>query len=307
MPGPEAVERPIELEAFMAELRDLRERAGEPSFRRMAAKSGAVSHATLHLTVTGHRLQPWETVREFVRACDGDETEWHTRWQEVSRALSDAREHAAASSEPEPEPEPEAEAEPEAGASPDVEAGSAAEVQAEAPDHTDTDEALSPGRPWWRSRWLLILVPAAVVAVLAIVAFRITSADGTESADPRAMVYEGDASKFIRDVTYPDGTVVEPDSQFVKIWEIRNTGSVEWRNRYLQRIDLPIGPADCATPERIPINHTFPRQSVQITVTVRTPSKTPADCKVRWKMVDSSGRVLMPGYRPLYFEVRVRG
>lgn len=286
MPGPEAVERPVELEAFMAELRHLRERAGEPSFRRMAAKSGAVSHATLHLTVTGHRLQPWETVREFVRACEGDESEWHARWQEVSRALSHSRERA------------------DAGADADADAGTEAETAAA--DHTDTEDAPGSTRPWWRSRWLVVLAPAAVVAVLAVVAFRITSADGTESADPQAMVYEGDASKFIRDVTYPDGTVVEPDSQFVKIWEIRNTGSVEWRNRYLQRIDLPIGPEDCATPERIPINHTFPRQSVQITVTVRTPSKTPVDCKVRWKMVDSSGRVLMPGYRPLYFEVRVR-
>jgi hypothetical protein len=94
---PRTDERPPELEAFMDELRKLRTRAGEPSFRKMAARSGAVSHATLHLTVTGKRLQPWETVREFVRACDGDEQEWHARWQGVQLVL-------AADREPDPAP-----------------------------------------------------------------------------------------------------------------------------------------------------------------------------------------------------------
>lgn len=279
MPRPEAVERPAPLEEFMAELKRLREQAGAPSFRRMAATSGAVSHATLHLTITGRRLQPWETVREFVRACGGDEAQWHARWQEVSLALSEEQRRAVPADHDEP-----------AATGPDPGEGGS-------------------GRSRVRRRPLWLLAPlAAAVALIAVVVVRTTSADGTESgaADLRAMVHEGDASKFLRDVTYPDGTVVKPDSQFVKVWEIRNTGSVEWRDRYLQRIDLPIGPDDCSTPERIPVNHTRPQQNVQITVTVRTPATAPVDCRVRWKMVDESGRMLMPGYRPIYFEVRVR-
>jgi len=259
-----AVDRPAALEEFMAALRALRADAGDPSFRRMAAKSGAVSHATLHLTVTGYRLQPWETVREFVRACDGDEDAWQARWERTARALSD---------DPPPEPAP------------------------------------APRRPWWRGPRLLVPAAVVVVAAAAVVAVRVTAGGGTpapRSADPRAMVYRGDASTFIGDVTYPDGTVVKPDTQFVKVWEVRNSGSVEWRNRYLQRLDLPVRDDDCGTPERIPVNHTFPRQTVQITVTVRTPSRAPVNCKVRWKMVDASGRVLMPAYRPIYFDVRVR-
>lgn len=283
MPGPGAVERPAVFEEFKAGLRHLREQAGEPSFRRMALKSGAVSHATLHLTVTGHRLQPWETVREFVRACDGDEDAWYARWQQVALALADEPDDQQA-------PEP------------------ATEVAANPAPMADPAPATAPALPWWRSTWTIALL---VVIILALGAFLViqTIADqgaGQERTDPRAMLHEGDASKFIRDVTYPDGTVVPPESQFVKVWEIRNTGSVEWRDRYLQRIDLPIGPDDCATPERIPVNNTRPRQNVQITVTVRTPAKAPVDCKVRWKMVDASGRMLMPGYRPIYFEVRVR-
>lgn len=30
------------------------------------------------------------------------------------------------------------------------------------------------------------------------------------------------------DVTIPDGTEVDPNSKFVKIWKLRNNGSVEW-------------------------------------------------------------------------------
>src|SRR5690606_21342732 len=54
----------------------------------MAERSGAVSHATLHLTVKGRRLQPWETVREFVRACGGDEAEWSARYARTKAILS---------------------------------------------------------------------------------------------------------------------------------------------------------------------------------------------------------------------------
>lgn len=281
MPIRSAMDRPVALEEFMGALRGLRERSGAPSFRRMAAKSGAVSHATLHLAVTGYRLQPWETVREFVRACDGDEDGWHARWEETSRALASDEEDGGDPPEP----------------------GD--------PEGTDGGPP-GPRRPWWRGARVLVplavvVLAAAVAVAVAVVKTRAGDEDrGARSADPHGMVYRNDAATFVRDVTYPDGARVKPDTDFVKVWELRNTGGVEWRNRYLQRVDVPIRRDDCGTPERIPINHTFPRQNVQITVTVRSPSQAPVDCKVRWKMVDASGRVLMPGYRPIFFDVRVR-
>lgn len=278
----ETTDRSDALDDFQEALRGLRARAGDPSFRRMAAKSGAVSHATLHLTLTGQRLQPWETVREFVRACDGDEDAWHARWREASASLSG---------------DPEADEEPRDG----QDAGGA--------DVPGDDPAPRRGPRWRRKR---VLVPLSVVVVAALVATAIAVVRGgghpaaARRTGPRPMVYKNDASTFVKDVTYPDGTVVKPDTEFVKIWKLRNSGSVEWRDRYLQRIDLPIRRDDCTTPERVPVNHTYPLETVQITVPVRTPEKAPVNCKVRWKMVDANGRVLMPGYRPLYFDVRVR-
>ena len=278
MPSRSDVDRPVALDEFMSALRDLRALAGDPSFRRMAAKSGAVSHATLHLTVTGRRLQPWETVREFVRACDGDEDAWHARWEETSRALA---------------------ADPR-----DATRAAAGEVPA------------PPPRAWWRAPRVLAPAAAVLAVIVVAVVVAVRAGDGDHDSDGRAaaaqgqrsrpVVYPGDAARFVGDVTYPDGTRVKPDAQFVKVWEFRNSGTVEWRSRYLQRTDLPIGRDDCATPERIPINDTHPRQNVQVTVTVRTPPTAPVDCKVHWKMVDGSGHVLMPGYRPVFFAVRVR-
>lgn len=292
-------ERPAALEEFMVSLRELRERAGDPSFRRMASRSGAVSHATLHLTVTGYRLQPWETVREFVRACDGDETEWQARWQQVSEALSGNPDRSGNPEDTEDSTTPE-----------DTASDEREELAAPEPP----DEP-GPRRFWRRSTWL---VAALVVVVLATVflALRATSGgtdDGEASANGSGTgntgnepVHEGDSSRLLRDVTYPDGSVVPTNSQFVKIWEVRNTGTVHWRNRHLQRIDIATGPDQCTTPDRVPVPDTAPGQTVQIAVTVRTPTKPAVDCKVRWKMTDASGQVLMPGSRPIYFEVQVR-
>ena len=42
-----------------------------------------------------------------------------------------------------------------------------------------------------------------------------------------------DASRFIRDVTYPDGTIVQPGERFKKIWEIANGGDFPWVGRKL--------------------------------------------------------------------------
>ncbi|WP_028661591.1 NBR1-Ig-like domain-containing protein [Saccharomonospora saliphila] len=317
MAAPNGTPRPAALDEFIAELRRLRQRAGEPSFRQMAARSGAVSHATLHLTLTGRRLQPWGTVREFIRACDGDEAEWHARWERTRLALSGDADTPAGpvhgrdrpeetgsdgasedDSRDDPAPEP-------------IDGPAADELRSGPADHPEhgPDEGPVPGRRrWWRRRGLRVPLSAGL-AVVAVAAFVWVVPGGDDlAAQGRygGTLHAGDASEFLGDVTIPDGMVVRPDQQFVKTWKLRNSGSVHWHNRFLQRIDLPVGPNDCQTPERIPINDTAPRQEVTISVDVRAPSAAPAACKVHWKMVDESGQLLLPGYRPIYFEVRVR-
>jgi hypothetical protein len=35
-------------------------------------------------------------------------------------------------------------------------------------------------------------------------------------------------ARFVKDVTFPDGTTVQPGSVFLKTWRIRNDGTQRW-------------------------------------------------------------------------------
>ncbi|MEV7598091.1 hypothetical protein AB0O91_12005 [Kitasatospora sp. NPDC089797] len=71
---------PTAAENFAGQLRTLRLDAGQPSFRTMAKTAGSISHTTLYEAAAGARLPSWPTTRAFVRACGGDEAQWHDRW-----------------------------------------------------------------------------------------------------------------------------------------------------------------------------------------------------------------------------------
>ncbi|MGY0235656.1 NBR1-Ig-like domain-containing protein [Longispora urticae] len=70
-------------------LRELRTDAGNPSFRTMAGRSGRISHTTLFEAASGSRYPSWETTREFVRVCGGDEAEWRVRWERLGNAAGE--------------------------------------------------------------------------------------------------------------------------------------------------------------------------------------------------------------------------
>ena len=75
-------------ERFAEQLGTLRTSVGDPSFRKMAGRSGRISHTTLHEAAAGTRFPSWETVREFVRACEADEAQWRRRWEDAQRPAS---------------------------------------------------------------------------------------------------------------------------------------------------------------------------------------------------------------------------
>ena len=109
-----------------------------------------------------------------------------------------------------------------------------------------------------------------------------------------------DDSRFEGDITYPDETLVPPNSSFTKIWRIRNTGTVFWANRYLVRVNED----PCKAPEVVAIPQTAPGEAVDIAVSVQTPSE-PGRCRIYWKMADEQGRTLFPLKRPIFLDVRV--
>ncbi|MEU4424376.1 hypothetical protein AB0F81_27470 [Actinoplanes sp. NPDC024001] len=86
MPRPE---RPLDgqggpVEQLAAELRRLREKAGRPGYRQMAARVN-YSVATLSAAASGRRLPTLEVTLAYAAACDGDLAEWEQRWRETER------------------------------------------------------------------------------------------------------------------------------------------------------------------------------------------------------------------------------
>lgn len=259
---------PAPADVLAAELAALRANAGNPSFRKMAERSGCISHTTLHEAVKGTRFPSWETTREFVKACGADEGPWRARWVELKGA-------PAAPALPDPPAAP-------------------AEGVAVAP----------PLRKRPARRTALIAAAVVVVVLAAVAAFVVPGKLGrTQAGDVNARI-PGDNTKFIADVTVPDGTAVRAGVTVQKVWEIENAGSVGWHERYLQRMDLPPAPGTCRTPDRVLIGDTAPGEHVMVSVPV-TASETPGRCWIGWKMVDAAGTEFFSTRRPVYVLITV--
>ncbi|WP_134732582.1 NBR1-Ig-like domain-containing protein [Amycolatopsis nivea] len=265
-------------EVLSAELAALRARAGNPSFRKMADRSGRISHTTLHEAVRGTRFPSWDTTREFVRACDADEQQWRRRWEELKGVP----------------------AEP---AVPVVEATEADIVKTAAEPVLISAEPAVPEKPRRRRKYALAAVASVVVLVAAVGAIVVPKLKSGSLVDVGARV-AGDNSKFVGDVTVPDGTVIHVGETVQKVWELQNTGSVAWHQRYLQRMDLPPSPGSCRTPDRVLIGDTPPGDHVMVSVPL-TASPAPGRCWIGWKMVDANGKEFFSTRRPVYVLVTV--
>jgi hypothetical protein len=88
-------ERPLDpaagpVQAFAAELRLLRQQAGNPKYLQMQRRTGR-SRTALAEAAGGDHLPTWETVEAYVRACDGDAARWQARWTQTRDALRSQR------------------------------------------------------------------------------------------------------------------------------------------------------------------------------------------------------------------------
>src|ERR1700709_1657358 len=64
---------------FARDLRALRAGAGTPKFATMARRTGR-SKTALADAAAGQHLPRWETVEDFVRACEADPADWSHPW-----------------------------------------------------------------------------------------------------------------------------------------------------------------------------------------------------------------------------------
>ncbi|MET8451906.1 serine/threonine-protein kinase [Streptomyces sp. NPDC005209] len=69
--------------AFALDLRELRRRAGNPSYLVLAKKT-EMPAADLSAAARGDALAPLEVVSAYVAACNGDTSAWEARWRELA-------------------------------------------------------------------------------------------------------------------------------------------------------------------------------------------------------------------------------
>jgi hypothetical protein len=271
-----------ELQRFISDLQDLRERAGKPSFRAMS-RTAHYSHTALAGVLSGGRLPSLTLTLAFVRACGGDEASWRGRWQRVSAAMA---------------------------------------ADGEVPDDPPPSSDRGPRWSWARippGRRRLALFAAGVAAAAAATVGTLMGTDMYPHAglvvyncparhDPGDHpLVRCDDSRFIADVTIPDGTTVRANQTFVKTWEIQNSGLIPWRGRFLTRQGLLGGQGLCMSPAQVPVPYTAPGQDVDISVTLTAPN-VPGSCRVDFKMTDANGILYFPGMGGgLYVIVNVTG
>lgn len=338
------LERSAAIQGFVERLSQVREDAGRPSFREMAKRSGAISHATMHDALQGARMPSWETTVEFAKACDSDPDDLRAAWEEaiavVRRSCAEAiaadpEAAQGACDEVTPSPESvlrEVEGSSAAGPPAPVPAAPAPPAPA-APPSTDP-----PSRGPVVSR-AVAAVAVGIAALLAVVLLTreapesqassfasetgeaaaayenapgapstTTSAQGcpenAKVAPGTTTLVAGDRSEFVRDVTVADCSTQPRGQSVVKTWELKNTGTVEWTGRFLHRINMREGDRACRAPDRVAIPDTDPGESVQVSVTVATPDRR-ATCFGRWMQTDEAGSFTFPEQRPYYYTFKV--
>lgn len=316
------------IEAFAALLQGIRDEAGSPSYRSMAAKSGVISHTALYEAAAGNRLPSWSTTVEFLRACDRDpetvRADWETARAESSESPPSTSEQAAGSAT--------------TAAEHDATPAESAPEEPAAP----TPPPPGPPPPHARSRRTFSLTAAVVVVAVLLSAgvasavaatvwraishqpepaevaasaeatepthqLRITARDCpvAQSNPPSAPpATEGDRALFLGDITAPDCSHVRRGAKFTKVWRLKNAGKVTWKGYYLDRLDGIQGSSQCDTAEHVPIPTTAPGKTVDIRLTATAPN-APGFCFVRFKVKNATGDDAFPAGRPINFQVIV--
>jgi len=95
-----------------------------------------------------------------------------------------------------------------------------------------------------------------------------------------------DAIQFLGDVTYPDGSFVTRNKNFVKTWRIKNIGTCSWTPSYALVFsggDPMGGPSAVALSRNV-----NPGETIEVSVTLSAPGKN-GNYRGYWKLENASG------------------
>jgi hypothetical protein len=104
------------------------------------------------------------------------------------------------------------------------------------------------------------------------------------SATPGCVV----SAAFVADVTIPDGSDIAPDSQFVKTWRIKNSGTCRWGSGVTA---VFVGGNQLGGPSSVSIPPTDVGGTRDVSLTLKAPA-SPGNYNGKWQVRTSSGAVL---------------
>ncbi len=82
-----------------------------------------------------------------------------------------------------------------------------------------------------------------------------------------------DDSVFVRDVNFPDGSVIEQEESFLKTWRIKNTGTTTWKDYTLEYLGDPFArDSRMGAPMAVSIPFARPGQEIDVSVTLQAPA-----------------------------------
>lgn len=114
-----------------------------------------------------------------------------------------------------------------------------------------------------------------------------------------------DLARFIKDVTYPDGTVVSPGEKFTKTWRLRNEGTCTWTSAYQLVFDTGDQMGGAVS---LPLKGTVaPGQEVDISIELTAPLDDGLYTGY-WRLRNPAGVTIpvLMGYQSRSFFVQVR-
>jgi hypothetical protein len=128
----------------------------------------------------------------------------------------------------------------------------------------------------------------------------------TASSSPAPVVL-CDAAAFVRDVSIPDGTTIDPDGDFTKTWRLLNVGTCSWTPAYALVFasgDRMHAPVSVGLPGNV-----NPGQTVDVSVKMTAPSNN-GDYQGYWKLRNAAGALFGIGAQAqgaFWVKIRVAG
>lgn len=129
-----------------------------------------------------------------------------------------------------------------------------------------------------------------------------TSVSITAAATSSGPVACINSAEFVADITIPDGIAMESDSNFVKTWRVKNTGTCTWSRDY----SLVFTDGTLMMPvDRLPLpGNTAPGQTVDLSLDMKAPIY-PGAYESDWKLRAPNGSVFGVGKKdaPLWVKL----